>query len=304
MNNEIDKRIGDYISQSTSSPHLVLVGFCSDEGVTRNGGRAGAAKAPQEIRKQLYKLTPDVYVHDAFVNIINHTLDLGDIKIEDGSMESQQQKLAETIAPYIVEGARVVILGGGHETSFGHFCGYVQAKLPVRIMNWDAHCDVRPYKNGKAHSGSPFRQALEHDSGLCLGYSVAGVQPHSASKSHVQYIIEKGGRVYFNRETDRQRIRDQYRYRHDRTFATFDMDAIDETAAPGVSAPAANGLNKDQWLYAAYMAGYHDHVSSIDIVETNPDFDIDNRTSRLAALTVWNFIKGWADKNRNLPALL
>src|SRR5438093_11057310 len=36
----------------------VLVGFPQDEGVRRNGGRVGAAKAPDEIRSWLGRLTP------------------------------------------------------------------------------------------------------------------------------------------------------------------------------------------------------------------------------------------------------
>src|SRR5215467_4067002 len=36
----------------------VLIGFPQDEGVRRNGGRPGAAQAPNEIRKWLYRLTP------------------------------------------------------------------------------------------------------------------------------------------------------------------------------------------------------------------------------------------------------
>lgn len=304
MSRDSDKRLGDYISQSTTSPHLVIVGFPTDEGVKRNGGRPGAALASPEIRKQLFKLTPDPFVNDSFVNIINHTLDLGEISGEGLTLEEHQQKLAETISPYLEQETRVIILGGGHETSFGHFCGYVEAGLPVRAMNWDAHCNVRPFKNGKCHSGSPFRQAIEHDSELCLGYSVAGVQSQSCARSHVRYILDKGGRVYYRRDTDRQRIRDQYRYRHDRTFASFDMDAVDEVYAPGVSSPGINGLSKDYWLYAAYLAGYHDHVSSVDLVETNPLFDIDNRTSRLASLTIWCFIKGWADRLSGIPAHL
>src|SRR5438309_3423471 len=36
----------------------VLIGFPQDQGVRRNGGRIGAAEAPKEIRRWLYRLTP------------------------------------------------------------------------------------------------------------------------------------------------------------------------------------------------------------------------------------------------------
>ncbi|HEV2873534.1 MAG TPA: class I SAM-dependent methyltransferase, partial [Thermoleophilaceae bacterium] len=46
----------------------------------------------------------------------------------------------------------------------------------VEILNWDAHADVRELKQGQAHSGSPFRQAIEDASRVCRRYSVAGLQ--------------------------------------------------------------------------------------------------------------------------------
>ncbi|HLR26945.1 MAG TPA: hypothetical protein VK112_13855, partial [Fodinibius sp.] len=55
-----DPRMGHLLAhQQESSPKVVLLGFPSDEGVKRNGGREGAAEAPDEIRKELYKMTPD-----------------------------------------------------------------------------------------------------------------------------------------------------------------------------------------------------------------------------------------------------
>ncbi len=79
-------------------------------------------------------------------------------------------------------------------------------------------------------------------------------------------------------------------------MATFDMDAVDQAYAPGVSAPTANGLRPELWLRAARMAGRHERVSSFDIVECNPDFDHGSQTARLAALTVWSFLKGLAKR--------
>lgn len=32
----------------------------------------------------------------------------------------------------------------------------------IGVINLDQHFDVRPLKDGKAHSGSPFRQMLEN----------------------------------------------------------------------------------------------------------------------------------------------
>jgi len=115
-------------------------------------------------------------VVEPFQQLIEHTWDMGDLQLS-GSVEEDQVLLGKAIAPYVQRNTRVFILGGGHETAFGHFLGYVYAHKQVAILNWDAHADVRPLLQEGAHSGSPFRQALEHPSACCQQYSVAGLLP-------------------------------------------------------------------------------------------------------------------------------
>jgi arginase family enzyme len=63
-----------------------------------------------------------------------------------------------------------------------------------------------------------------------------------------------------------------------------------------VSAPCVGGLSTDLWLHAAWAGGRNPQVASFDIVECNPSFDIDGRTARLAALTVWQIVKGIGER--------
>jgi formiminoglutamase len=82
----------------------------------------------------------------------------------------------------------------------------------------------------------------------------------------------------------------------DAMLVTFDLDAVDQSAAPGVSAPTVGGLDPSLWLKAAYEAGRCPRVTSIDLVEYNPAYDVDRRTARLAALTVWHILRGLAER--------
>jgi formiminoglutamase len=77
---------------------------------------------------------------------------------------------------------------------------------------------------------------------------------------------------------------------------SFDLDAVSQAEAPGVSAPNPGGLSSDLWLKAAFEAGRSPAVTSADIVELNPRFDPDGQTARLAALTVWWLLRGRAER--------
>lgn len=276
----------------TTDTRVALVGFPSDEGVRRNGGRPGAAEGPAAIRRALYAMTPDARQPEAFVELMEATVDLGDVPVT-GDVEADQATLGEVVGELLGRGILPVVLGGGHETAYGHFLGHVQMRQPVGVLNWDAHADVRPLRDGQAHSGSPFRQMLDHPSGLCERYTVAGLHPWRVSAAHVAAVRERGEAVFADELTP-DRARQLVADLDGPTLVTFDLDALD--AAPGVSAPGAGGLAAGVWLAAAEACGQSPFVHSIDVVELNPTFDIDSRSATLAALTVWHALAGIAGR--------
>jgi len=287
-----DPRIGHLLGTGdrAQGPRVVILGFPCDVGVARNSGRPGASRGPEAIRHWLYRFTPDPRF-PGMARLLTDGRDLGDLALS-GDLAADQALLGEAVAEALSVGDIPVVLGGGHETAFGHFLGYVNAELPVSISNVDAHADVRELKGGQGHSGSPFRQALEHDSGRCRDYRVAGLQPQSVSVAHVDYLRERDCRFWFREETSDDLVEHLYPAQGGDRYATFCLDAVDAAFAPGVSAPAADGLAPGFWLGAAEKAGANANVRSFDVVELNPAHDVDGRTARLAALTVWRFLRG------------
>ncbi len=293
-----DRRIGHLLQAEPAGdgPWAALIGFPCDVGVARNNGRPGAADGPEALRRWLYKFTPDARV-EGMAALLERSRDLGDLALS-GDLDADQALLGRVVADVLRDGGRPVVLGGGHETAFGHFLGYVEAGLDVSISNVDAHADVRELKDGLGHSGSPFRQALAHESGRCRDYRVAGLQPQAVSRAHMVFLEEHKCRYWFRDETAESVLDDLYPRNGDR-YATFCLDAVDAAFAPGVSAPAADGLEPGSWLAAAERAGANPAVRSFDVVELNPRFDVDDRTARLAALTVWRFLRGLGKSSAN-----
>jgi formiminoglutamase len=305
-----DPRLGEVIQdwhgdESALRPgRAVLLGFPQDEGVRRNHGRPGAADAPQAIRHALYHLTPWDPVSDTDLSQ-SPPLDLGNVRIA-GALEETQEALAEVVAAVLQRGAVPVVLGGGHETAYGHYLGYVRAGLPAGIINIDAHLDVRPCPAGQGHSGSPFRQALEHPTLPLPGehYVCLGARPGSVSRQHALYVREKGGVVRWIDEV-RDRLDQVFREECDRlaglgcrVYVTLDADAVTAADVPGVSAPNAAGLSGVAVAHCARLAGAAPAVASLDLVEINPRVDRDQQSVRWAALVVWQFLIGLATRPR------
>jgi len=296
-----DPRVGHLLGRAlrggaADAPRAVILGFPSDTGVVRNGGRPGAADAPAAVRRALGRLTPDARCQDAMQRLLERTLDLGDLELS-GDLERDQSLLAAVASPHLAAGAFVVVLGGGHETTYGHFLAYAALERRVAILNWDAHADVRATLDGRGHSGSPFRQALEHPSGSCRSYAVAGLQPQALARAHLDWLREHGCRAVWRSRLTIERVGALYEALTAPALVSFDLDAVDQAHAPGVSAPCTGGLGPEVWREAAWRAGRSPAVTSADVVELNPRFDRDDQTARLAAVTVWELLRGVAERD-------
>jgi formiminoglutamase len=299
-----DPRLGEIVEFWTGDPaslrpgRAVLLGFPQDEGVRRNKGRPGAAEAPAEIRRCLHRLTP----WDGETNVdLSPTppLDLGNLRIDE-DLEQTQAHLGEIVAALLERGAVPIVLGGGHETAYGVYLGYVATGRPVGIVNIDAHLDVRPLIDGLGDSGSPFRQVLEHPTCPLAGerYVCLGAQPGSVGREHWQYARDRGSVIGWCDEVRGSLVerlaREAKRLAADGcgVHLTLDADAVRAADVPGVSAPNPTGLAGEEVIAAARWAGQSPHVAGLDLVEINPRFDRDAQSARWAALVIWNFLIG------------
>src|SRR5690554_6252633 len=95
-----DPRLARWLAanRSAEGARVALLGFPSDEGVRRNGGRPGAAAGPAAIRQALYRLTPDAEHPELFVDLLQKTADLGDVPVT-GDVEADQERLGAVLAP-------------------------------------------------------------------------------------------------------------------------------------------------------------------------------------------------------------
>jgi formiminoglutamase len=234
-------------------------------------------------------------------------LDLGNVRIA-GDLEESQQALAEVIAALLTAGAVPLILGGGHETAYGHYLGYVRAGRQAAIINLDAHLDVRPLVDGRGHSGSPFRQALEHPTQPLRGdrYVVLGAQPFAVSREHQAYVEDKDGVIrWASQAAVRHRLRTVFRRECQRlsaggcpVYVTLDADVVRQADVPGVSAPNPLGLSGRAVAACAAAAGAMSAVSSFDLVEINPALDRDGQSARWAAVVLWHFLRGLSRRHQ------
>ena len=300
-----DPRLSDLITTDISGADVVIIGIPTDEGIARNGGRVGAAQAPDAIRKWLHKLTP--YAGPQFKQHLEdmHIADAGNI--EGANLESIHAN-AEAKVSELVRGGKIVIaLGGGHDITYATAKGFANGFAgDFGLVNIDAHLDVREKKNGQHHSGSSFRLLLEE--GIIKGrqFAEVGVQSFVAAREHFDWLLSQGTRILTFEDATTAHLPNAY---EECEFAitlgdpdvpvylSFDMDCVRASDAPGVSAPAPIGFLAEEAYELAVAAGLSKHVRMLDIVEVSPPHDIDDRTSRLAARMIAGFLAGVANRS-------
>lgn len=269
-----------------------LIGFCSDEGVSRNNGRPGAVNGPQAIRQALSHLPSYKTIKQ-----------LPDITVENHDLETAQEKLATQVQNLFQTDNTPIVIGGGHEMAYGHGLG-IYKNFPnkkIGIINFDAHFDLRPLKEGKGTSGTPFLQLANHceQSVRPFSYMVLGIQKASnmpllfetAKKLNVTVVMREEMEVANVPEIKKNL--DQFIKDLDGIYLTICLDVFHKDIAPGVSAQAVNGISFElfQTLLTHILATKK--VVSFDVAEMSPPYDIDDKTAKLAAKIIEEFYNGF-----------
>lgn len=278
---------------------IALIGFCCDEGVIRNKGIPGAKDAPDVIRKACCNF-PVIAPHIVMV-------DCGNVFCDDARLEDAQELLGSYINNIRNNGYLPVVIGGGHEVAYANFSGIVPL-LPAQefgIINFDAHFDLRQPVNAVATSGTGIAQIKSYCKAHAnpMHYLAIGIQQYSNTKRLFDTADEMDA-VYFLAENfcDDQldhiiAVVNGIIANADVLQLTIDMDVFAAAYAPGVSAAAFNGIQPNSMfkrlLRHIVLSG---KVASVDIAETNPSRDIDNRTARLAASLIFDIVQA-ADVN-------
>lgn len=286
------------LEATTPAGTTVLIGFACDAGVARNQGRPGAAEGPQALRRALRNLP----LHDC-----TRLADAGDVVCIDDALEAAQDDLAAATAAQLDAGRFPLVLGGGHEVAFGSFSGLArhlaarEASPRIGIVNFDAHFDLR--RDERATSGTPFRQIAEDCAarGWPYNYACLGVSRYA----NTQALFERARTLKVLWREDMQCAAPEtaaaladFVAGVEHVYLTVCLDVLPAGVVPGVSAPAARGVELavlEPLVDAVCASG---KVRVADLAELNPRLDLDGRSAAVAARLAARIADGVARASR------
>lgn len=177
-----ETKFGENISLVSSLDELknhpakyVLLGIPEDIGVRANYGRAGTSKAWQAALSSLLNIQENPYLNPKNVILLGE-INCDKQMVQAASIDMKEDHTAEefgglvlqidhkvsAVIEEIVKAGKIpIIIGGGHNNSFGNIKGTSQAlNRKINCINFDAHTDFRALEH--RHSGNGFSYAFEY----------------------------------------------------------------------------------------------------------------------------------------------
>ena len=257
----------------TTEAKYVLLGIPEDIGIRANYGRPGAASAWESAIKSIANIQHNRFCKGSQILVLGQidvqeqmneveNLDFNDV--DDRSKLSQLVKKIDKEVSYIVckiiqAGKIPIIIGGGHNNSYGNIKGTALAKgKAINAVNFDAHSDFRILEG--RHSGNGFSYAFEE--GFLKKYFIFGLHENYTSKSVLDIIKKLEDRVRYN-TYDSINIRKEKDFRQEMAVALdfikndpfgieIDLDAIPNIAS---SAMTLSGFSIEELRQFVYFFG-------------------------------------------------
>jgi arginase len=197
-----------------------------------------------------------------------------------------------------------IVLGGDHALTIGSFGGARLAAPDARLgIVWvDAHPDLNTPETTPSHHGHgmPLAALLGHGHPALVDAVRPGAKLAPADVVLFGTRAIDPGEARFLAERPELLVVPAAEV-HDRGLASalervlariaeldavhlsFDLDAVDSAAAPGVTTPVSQGLTPAEALELVSAIARSGKLVSADVVELTPERDPDGRTARLAA---------------------
>lgn len=300
-----------------SNCKYVLLGIPEDIGVKANYGRGGAHTAWKPALDSFLSQQSNEFLNGKDICVLGNifvddvmeksiTLN-GKNKNEMAEMRNLvsiiDQRVSDVITKIVSCKKIPIVVGGGHNNSYPIIKGCSLAlDSKVNVINCDPHTDFRPLEG--RHSGNGFSYAYHEN--YMNNYSVFCIHEQYNTASVLKDFTKNNNHLYYSTYED-------VFVRENKTFSDalnnnigfvkniicgveIDLDAI--TNVPS-SAKTSSGISPVQARQYVYQCGKQLNALYFHIAEGAPilsHIKADNKTGKLIAYLISDFIKGMNDK--------
>ena len=293
-----------------SSAEFVIIGVPEDIGVKMNYGNGGAQTAFIPTLKSFLNTQQNQFINGKDILILGYldyaeqVADFDGLDREKGDylVKAIDTKLSKIIKTIVEADKTPIIIGGGHNNSYGNLKGLSEGKnQPINAINLDAHTDLRRLE--ERHSGNGFSYAIEHKYldkyfmfGLHENYTPQYIFDFMHSNTNIDYNLFEELEIYQTTtfESELQRANN---FIENTSFGIeIDLDCIQSFPS---SAMTPSGFTPQQARRFVYYFGKNKNASYLHICEGAPavmnDSIASGQVGKFISYLISDFIK--AKKN-------
>jgi formiminoglutamase len=258
----------------------------------RNSPNAGSLKGPDMIRGQLYRL--------AKIPGRSKIIDLGNMK-QGVSFNDTLAGLTDVLSLLISENIFPVVIGGSSSLIPAIDKAISQFVPRYTLTAVDPRID---FSNDRKvpDSFNYLNTILSNHKSTFSHYINIGYQTYLNDQQIINRFLKRRSELLRIGDV-RQAIYLTEPLFRDSEVAVFDISAVRQSDAPGTVSPSPNGFYGEEICLLSRYAGISDKLKVFGLFDVNPEFDIRNQTTGLAAQIVWFFLEGFSQKQYETPVL-
>lgn len=205
-----------------------------------------------------------------------------EVKVSNGNIDETMKNISNA------EGD--IFVGGDHSISYGSFKGFSKKFKNPGMIIFDAHPDIYPedFLNHENWVYYLIKEGILKKENLILAgvRAIDEKEKEFLDKNRIRYFkVEQ----IFNNEEDVCDIIMENASIFDGLYLSIDIDVLDPAFAPGTGYREVNGLTSQQLFYFLKRIKMMKNLKRIDLVEINPDKDINNMTINIGKRIINEF---------------
>lgn len=263
-----------WANSSFEEADCIIIGVPDETG--SSAARKGTQLGPYFIRN--VSNSRDVYGPNRIAQSLSGEIktkifDLGDIKKED---------VSECVRRIVEENKIPVTLGGDHSITTEVLKGF-PPDMQISLIYFDAHPDIMSSK--RQYFGSVLFDLSEFPNIDIKSSVEVGIRdPEIEEIINIRKLGLKTYTTYEIYDIGMKRVIEEIKNLATKNiYLSIDMDVLDPAFAPGVGSPSPGGISAVRLMYIVKNIASWGRLVGVDIMETNPKYDIQDMTSHLAA---------------------
>ena len=271
-------------TKDLSEADVAVMGVPFDMSVS---GRSGTRLGPRAIRAASSHIAwsaPWPWPFDPFERL--SVVDYGDCFFDHGYPAQIPGAIAQAAREVLASDTALLTLGGDHFITWPLLKAHAEKHGPLALIQMDAHSDTWEDEPGRIDHGTMLWHAVREGLVLPEASVQVGIRTHNPDPLGV-HVIDAREVHLTGPEAVAGKVRAIVGDRP--CYLTFDIDALDPSAAPGTGTPVIGGLTTFQ--AQEILRGLEGiALRGMDVVEVAPAYDLSEITALAAATLACDLI--------------